>query len=59
MQRLARALYPATLADEATLAATDAELDRRAPDDALAPVLLEQRTLLSRAMAARRGTRPH
>ncbi|HSR85998.1 MAG TPA: aminopeptidase N [Streptosporangiaceae bacterium] len=53
MQRLARALYPAPLADKATLAATDAELDRLAPDDALATVLLEQRTLLSRAMTAR------
>jgi aminopeptidase N len=53
MQKLARALYPATLTDKATLAATDSELDRLPPADALAAVLVEQRTLISRAMAAR------
>jgi aminopeptidase N len=53
IQRLAKALYPATLADEATLAATDAEIKRLPPADPLAAVLLEQRTLLSRAMTAR------
>ncbi|HEY2314223.1 MAG TPA: aminopeptidase N [Streptosporangiaceae bacterium] len=52
-QRLARALYPATLADKATLAATDAELDRLQATDVIRSVLLEQRALLCRAMTAR------
>jgi aminopeptidase N len=58
IQRLARALYPVTLADKATLAATDAELDRLDPGDVIRTVLLEQRALLSRMIAAR-GTAPH
>jgi aminopeptidase N len=52
-QRLARALYPATLADDATLAATDAAL---ATMDLAAPVraiLAEQRNLLQREITAR------
>jgi len=53
IQRLAGALYPATLVDKITLAATDAELDRLPPTDVLATVLVEQRTMVSRAMAAR------
>jgi aminopeptidase N len=52
-QRLAAALFPATLVDKATLAATDAELDRLPPTDALAAVLSHQRALVCRAMAAR------
>jgi aminopeptidase N len=52
-QRLAAALFPATLVDKATLAATDAELDRLPPTDALGTVLSQQRTLICRAMAAR------
>jgi aminopeptidase N len=53
VQRLAGALYPATLVDKMTLAATDAELDRLPPTDVLATALVEQRTMISRAMAAR------
>ena len=52
-QRLAAALYPATLVDKATVAATDAELDRLQPTDPIAPVLLDQRALICRAMTAR------
>jgi aminopeptidase N len=52
-QRLARALYPATLVDEATLAATDAQLDRLLPTDPMLTILLEQRALISRALTAR------
>jgi aminopeptidase N len=55
IQRLARALYPATLADKATLAATDAELDRLDKGDVIAGILVEQRALLCRAMTARSG----
>ena len=53
IQRLAKALYPATLVDKATLAATDAELDRRKQADLMSTVLLEQRALICRAMTAR------
>jgi aminopeptidase N len=53
IQRLGTALYPATLVDKATLAATDAELDRVQPTDPTLPILLEQRALICRAMAAR------
>jgi aminopeptidase N len=53
IQQLARALYPATLADKATLAATDAELEQLPAGDMLTTVLLERRTLISRAMTAR------
>lgn len=53
MQRLAKALYPATLVDQATLAATDAQLDRLEPADTLSAILREQRALICRAMTAR------
>lgn len=53
-QRLARALYPATLADEATLDATDAELRQAADADPVTSVLLEQRAILQQVIAARR-----
>jgi aminopeptidase N len=52
-RRLAKALYPATLIDKATIAATDTELDRLRPGDMIAGILLEQRALLCRAMTAR------
>jgi len=52
-QRLARALYPATLADEATLAATSHELDQTSPTDPTHDILLEQREITQRVMAAR------
>ena len=52
-QRLARALYPATLADEATLVATHAALARTNPADPIRAILLEQGAILERAMAAR------
>jgi aminopeptidase N len=58
IQRLARALYPVTLADKATLAATDAELDRLDPADVIRTILLEQRTLLSRMINARAAVQP-
>ena len=54
-QRLARALYPATLADDATLAATDAALARTDPADPVRAILAEQRTILQRAISARAG----
>ena len=52
-QRLAKALYPATLVDKATLAATDAQLDRLEPADTISAILREQRALICRAMTAR------
>ena len=52
-QRLARALYPATLADHATLAATDAALARMDPADPVRAILAEQRTVLQRKITAR------
>ncbi len=53
MQRLAKALYPVTLVDKATLAATDAQLDRLEPAETLSAILREQRALICRAMTAR------
>jgi aminopeptidase N len=53
-QRLARALYPATLADDATLAATDHALASTPPTDPIRPILLEQREMTRRVLAARR-----
>ncbi len=55
-QRLARALYPATLADDATLDATDAELRQTAHTDPVYSVLLEQLSILQQVIAARRGS---
>ena len=52
-QRLARALYPATLADDATLAATDAAVATMDPADPVRAVLAEQRTVLQREITAR------
>lgn len=52
-QRLGRALYPATLADDATLAATDHALANTSPADPIRAVLLEQRELARRMVAAR------
>jgi aminopeptidase N len=56
IQRITRALYPATLTDTATLGATDAALAATDRTDVIAGVLLEQRTLLGRAMTARGAT---
>ncbi len=57
VQRLATALYPATLVDKATLAATDAELDRLKPADVMSTILREQRALICRAHdSPRRGS---
>jgi aminopeptidase N len=53
-QRLARALYPATLADEATLAATNDAIAGTPPADPIRAVLLEQREILRRTVIARR-----
>jgi aminopeptidase N len=52
-QRLARALYPATLADDVTLAATDAAVANMDPADPVRAVLAEQRTVLQREITAR------
>ena len=52
-QRLARALYPAPLAEDTTLTATDEALASSDPADPTWAVLLEQRELLRRAIAAR------
>ncbi len=54
-QRLARALYPATLADAATIAATDDALAATSLGEPILVVLLEQRELLRRTMIARAG----
>jgi aminopeptidase N len=51
--RLARLLYPATLADSATIAATDAALARGDLGEPLRAVLLEQRAILHQVLAAR------
>jgi aminopeptidase N len=53
-QRLARALYPATLADDATLAATDEELASTPSADPIRAVLIEQREMARRVVVARR-----
>jgi aminopeptidase N len=57
--RLARLLYPATLADAATIAATDAALARDGLGGPLRMALLEQRAILLQVLAARsnRGRR--
>jgi len=52
-QRLARALYPVTLADADTLAATRTALASTDPGDAIYAVLLEQHTILQRMITAR------
>jgi aminopeptidase N len=54
-QRLARLLYPALLADQATIAATDAALADSELDGALRMVLLEQRAIVQQVIAARAG----
>jgi aminopeptidase N len=51
--RLARLLYPATLADPETIAATDAALDRDVLGGPLRNALLEQRAILLQVLAAR------
>ena len=55
--RLARLLYPATLADPETIAATDAALDAGGLSGPLRKALLEQRAILLQVLAARSGTR--
>jgi len=51
--RLARLLYPATLADCATITATDAALGRGGLSDPLRLALLEQQAILRQILAAR------
>ncbi len=51
--RLARLLYPATLADADTIAATDAALNRDGLGGPLRMALLEQRAILLQVLAAR------
>jgi aminopeptidase N len=53
-QRIARALYPATLADEATLAATGTAIESTPVGDPIRAILIEQREILRRTMVARR-----
>jgi aminopeptidase N len=53
MRRLARALYPATLAEPATLAATAAALGRGGLSEGMRQVLQEQEAILHAALAAR------
>ena len=53
MRRLARALYPATLAEPATLAATAAALERGGLSEGMRLVLQEQQAILRAALAAR------
>ena len=52
-QRLARALYPATLIDEQTLTATEQALGDLSTDDPVRAVLLEQGALLRGRITAR------
>jgi len=52
-QPLAGALFPVTLADEATLAATDAELGQMQPTDPTHAVLLDHRAIVQEVIAAR------
>ena len=52
-QRLAKALYPATLADDVTLAATDAALATMGLAAPVRAILAEQRTILQREINAR------
>jgi aminopeptidase N len=51
--RLARLLYPATLAEEATLQATDTAVNSGDVSDPFRRVLLEQRAILAQVLAAR------
>jgi len=51
--RLARLLYPATLADSATMAATAAALARGGLSDPLRMALLEQQAVLRQMLAVR------
>jgi aminopeptidase N len=53
MRRLARALYPATLAEPATLAATAAALERGGLSEGMRQVLQEQEAILRAVLAAR------
>ena len=53
MRRLARALYPATLAEPATLAATAAVLERGGLSEGTRLVLREQEAILRAVLAAR------
>jgi aminopeptidase N len=57
--RLARLLYPATLADSATIAATDAALGRGGLSDPLRMALLEQQAILRQILAARAKGHAH
>jgi aminopeptidase N len=57
MRYLARALYPATLAEDATLAATAAALEHGALSQPLRLVLEEQEAILRSALAARSAPR--
>jgi aminopeptidase N len=54
-QRLAVLLYPATMADSATIAGTDAALLGGDLSEAIRMVLLDQRAILLQVIAARRG----
>jgi aminopeptidase N len=58
-QRLARALYPATLADDVTLSATTRELDQANPADPTYDILLEQRSIMQQVIAARAAAASH
>jgi hypothetical protein len=53
VQRLGRLLYPATLADAATIAATDEAVERSDLSPTLRMTLLDQRTILEQVRAAR------
>ena len=53
LRRLARALYPSTLAEPATLAATEAALERGVLSEGMRLVLQEQEAILRAVLAAR------
>jgi aminopeptidase N len=58
-RKLARLLYPATFADPATIAATDAALHRDGLGGLLRAVLLEQRAILQQVLTARSAYAAH
>jgi aminopeptidase N len=58
-RKLARLLYPATFADPATIAATDAALHRDGLGGPLRMVLLEQRAILQQVLTARSARGAH
>ncbi|MGH9296515.1 MAG: aminopeptidase N [Acidimicrobiales bacterium] len=53
VQRVGALLYPSTIVERSTVSATDEALERRALSEAVRAVLIEQRAILLRMIAAR------